>query len=87
MRNKNNIFDINGVYMKEKMYLFESNIKQKEKVEKIGFFSQIEFIVVIFTKNTLFFYEKQEKTDGILSITINNIYKQKLFLDNINIIS
>ena len=53
--------------MKEKMYLFESNIKQKEKVEKIGFFSQIEFIVVIFTKNTLFFYEKQEKTDGILS--------------------
>ena len=77
MRNKNNIFDINGVYMKEKMYLFESNIKQKEKVEKIGFFSQIEFIVVIFTKNTLFFYEKQEKTDGILSITINNIYKQK----------
>ena len=87
MRNKNNIFDINGVYMKEKMYLFESNIKQKEKVEKIGFFSQIEFIVVIFTKNTLFFYEKQEKTDGILSITINNIYKQKLFLDNINNIS
>ena len=87
MRNKNNIFDINGVYMKEKMYLFESNIKQKEKVEKIGFFSQIEFIVVIFTKNTLFFYEKQEKTDGILSITINNIYKQKLLLDNINIIS
>ena len=87
MRNKNNIFDMNSVYMKGKMCLFESNIKQKEKVKKIGFFSQIEFIVVIFTKNTLFFYEKQEKTDGILSITINNIYKQKLFLDNINIIS
>lgn len=52
-----------------------------------NFFSQKEYFVIFFAKNILFYYVKQEKTDSKMLITINNIYKQKFFLDNINNIS